>query len=316
MAPINPPSTRARRQAGFTLIELVMVIVLIGIIGSMVSSFIQAPVDGYLATVRRAELADMADTAMRRIARDIHLSLPNTVRNASDGSTSCVEFMPTKIGGRYRAVTDSAGAGNALNFTQSTTSFDMFAPSSTDIAAGDIVVVNNDGSGTSNCTGTIANGGAGGNAYCGYNAVQVASVAGNVVTFVNTSTGTPFNLKQFPLPSPAFRFAVIPAAEHVAAYVCSGVGVSGGTGTGTLYRYSRTLTSARTAPASCSAVSSGATAAVLATNVSGCTLKYEPPGSATPIGLANNGIMVLSVQLMESGEAVNIYQQIQVDNAP
>lgn len=294
-----------------------MVIVLIGIIGSMVSTFIAAPVDGYLATVRRAELADIADTAMRRMARDVHLALPNSVRNPSDSSTSCVEFMPTKIGGRYRAMTDSAGTGNVLDFTQVTSSFDFFAPTYTDIAAGDIVVIANDGSGKTDCTGTVANGGAGGNAYCGYNAVQVASVsASNLLTLVNSSTGTPFNLKQFPLASPSYRFAVVPASEHVAAYACSGVGSAGGNGTGTLYRYSRTLSSARVAPANCNAVSSGATAAVLASNVSACTLKYEPPGSATPTGLGNNGILVLSIQLMESGEPVNIYQQIQVDNAP
>lgn len=323
MAPINTPSTlrpprvAPHAQAGFTLIELVMVIVLIGIIGAMVSSFIRAPVEGYLATARRAELADITDTAMRRMARDIHLALPNTVRNSSDGSTSCVEFMPTKTGGRYRATTDGSGAGNVLDFTQSTSTFDVFAPTYTDIAAGDIIAINNDGSGKSDCTGTTANGGAGGNAYCGYNAIQVASIsASNVVTLVGSGTATPFNLKQFPLASPTYRFSVIPASEHVAAYVCSGVGVSGGNGTGTLYRYSRTLTSARLAPATCSAMSSGASAAVVANNVSGCTLKYEPPGSATPIGLGNNGIMVLSLQVMESGEAVNIYQQIQVDNAP
>ena len=75
---------------GFTLLEAVLVIVITGIIAAIVAVFIKLPVDSYLDSARRAELTDVADTAVRRMARDIHLALPNSVRNPGDGDRKSV----------------------------------------------------------------------------------------------------------------------------------------------------------------------------------------------------------------------------------
>lgn len=40
-----------KRGAGFTLIEMIMVIVITGIIAGMVAVFIRSPIDGYFNTV-------------------------------------------------------------------------------------------------------------------------------------------------------------------------------------------------------------------------------------------------------------------------
>ena len=69
---------------GFTLIEMIMVIVITGVIAGMVAVFIKGPVDSYFDMARRAELTDIADTAMRRMTRDIRLALPNI-----NASSSC-----------------------------------------------------------------------------------------------------------------------------------------------------------------------------------------------------------------------------------
>ena len=58
------------------------------------------------ASARRAALTDTADTAVRRMARDIRKALPNSIRQTSD---QCVEFIPTKTGGRYRVEEVAAG---------------------------------------------------------------------------------------------------------------------------------------------------------------------------------------------------------------
>ena len=61
----KPPAMRNNSCAGFTLVEAIMVIVITGILAGMVAVFIKAPVDGYVDSVRRAELTDAADTALR-----------------------------------------------------------------------------------------------------------------------------------------------------------------------------------------------------------------------------------------------------------
>ncbi|MBK7767174.1 MAG: hypothetical protein IPI44_14370 [Sulfuritalea sp.] len=108
--------------------------------------------------------------------------------------------------------------------------------------------------------------------------------------------------KLFPSASPANRFQVIAAAEHVVAYVCSG---------GRLYRYARTLAAAYPTPATCPVVPIGTP--ILANNVS-CSLKYEPPGSGS--GAGRFGIVSISLSASQAGEAVNLYHQVHVDNTP
>jgi len=286
-----------------------MVITITGIIAGMVAVFIKSPVDSYIDTARRVALTDVADTAVRRIGRDIRLALPNSVRNPSGGSgqDQCIEFMPTKIGGRYRnALASTAPPGNLLDFSAADDAFDMLwtnsaLPANDRIVPGDIVVVYNDGSEK-------------GNAYTGFNAVEVASVcesgalcpaqpaASTLVTFI-AATGALFQRKPFPAESPAYRFQVIPKQEHVVAYVCSG---------GKLYRYGRTLATAYPTPASCPSPPAGTP--VLAENVSSCSLKYEPPGSAT--GPGRSGIVSIALTITQSGESVNLYHQVHVDNTP
>lgn len=94
------------RNTGFTLVEMIVVIVITGIIGGMVAIFIVRPIQGYDAQVRRAELVDAAESALRRMQRDIRLALPNSVR--VDGTQRIIELLHTQDGGRYR---DDPGGG-------------------------------------------------------------------------------------------------------------------------------------------------------------------------------------------------------------
>ncbi len=294
-------------EYGFTLVEALMVIVITGILAGMIAVFIRVPMDSYVATARRAVLTDSADTAVRRLARDIRLALPNSIRNASN-STQCIEFIPTKLGGRYRSAVDSTNGngGNVLGFTGINTNFDMLwpndgsLPSQYGIVAGDVIVVYNDGT-------------AKGNAYLGTNAIQVSSVStatapnSTTITLVSTTAAVPFNNKQLTSASPESQFQVIPTQTHVVSYYCLN---------STLYRYTRTLTAAWPLPADCPTMTGGATAAVLATNVnmSNCSFKYDPPGSST--GLSRSGIVSISLGITQSGESVNLYYETHVNNTP
>ena len=78
------PPLRLMRQAGVTLIELAVTIALVGILAALMVQFIY-PVFSYIDTSRRAALSDSADTALRRIGRDVRLALPNSTRVALAG---------------------------------------------------------------------------------------------------------------------------------------------------------------------------------------------------------------------------------------
>ncbi|MFL6647500.1 MAG: prepilin-type N-terminal cleavage/methylation domain-containing protein, partial [Sulfurifustaceae bacterium] len=93
----------ARRSRGVSLVELIVVIVVSGIIAAIVGVFIVRPIEGYDAQVRRAELTDAAESALRRMQREIRRALPNSGRIVDEGNGNgrVLELIPAIDGGRY-----------------------------------------------------------------------------------------------------------------------------------------------------------------------------------------------------------------------
>ncbi|WP_339730152.1 type II secretion system protein [uncultured Pseudomonas sp.] len=84
---------------GFTLVELVMVIALSGLVAVMIGTVMSRPMQGFVDQSRRAELVDLAATAVNRMARDVRLAVPNSVRI----NGGVLELLRAPSGGRYRA---------------------------------------------------------------------------------------------------------------------------------------------------------------------------------------------------------------------
>jgi len=128
---LNLNHSARSRARGVTLIEMVIVIAITAIIAAALSVFISRPVEGYADAARRAELSDIADTALRRMTRDLRTALPNSIRitcvpaGCAAGSVYYLEYLQSSGGGRYRAQVDSSGAGLPLDFTASAASFDV-----------------------------------------------------------------------------------------------------------------------------------------------------------------------------------------------
>lgn len=109
--------------AGFSLVELIVVIVITGVIASVVGLFITGPIQAFLDTARRAELIDAAQLAMARMGRDLRAALPNSVRI----SGNAIEFLLTLDGERYRVETPGTAA-DRLEFTASDDAFNTLGP--------------------------------------------------------------------------------------------------------------------------------------------------------------------------------------------
>lgn len=202
MTSMRPDACRRslRTQRGFTLAEAVIVIAITGIIAAVVAVFIRKPIEGYFDSVRRAELTDTADVALRRIGRDLHTALPNSVRVTNVGSTYSLQYLETTGGGRYRAAVTSTGTGNALDFTAADAAFDVLGPAPT-VTTGS-VVVGNLGPGT------------GADAYAG-NSSPLTAPAGSTISMTSIL---------FPVESPGRRFQIV---GPPVTYVCTPAPVGG-----------------------------------------------------------------------------------------
>ncbi len=91
-----------RRQRGFTLVELVIVIVLISVISLASVQFISNLALGYADQTRRQNLSDVTQLAVERISRELRNALPNSVRVRSLSNDSCIEFIPIHGASTYQ----------------------------------------------------------------------------------------------------------------------------------------------------------------------------------------------------------------------
>jgi len=103
-----------RRHQGFTLVELIVVITLLGIISLVTVGFITSTVQGYADLTRRDQLSSAARVAVERMARELRNALPNSIRVADD----CIEFIPALAASRYLTLplTSASNAFSSVPF--------------------------------------------------------------------------------------------------------------------------------------------------------------------------------------------------------
>jgi len=281
----------ARRACGFTLIELIMVMVLIGALAVIGGLLIVQPFRASADIARRARLTDQADLITDRITREVRAALPNSVRIGS--SNQAVEFISTRTGGRYRRYPKSGGGGNVLKPAQPSGTFDVLG-GLPDIGKVDTRAAGTDcANGAGDCITIYNTGQTGYDAYNGDNIAAVTAKTDNVgndqLTYDTGGSGPAFKTH-----SPRQRFYVI---DHVVSYVCN-------TAAGTLRRYSDYgLNATQSVPLA-------GTGALVADDISGCTFQYQPGTSS------RQGLLTMNVALTRGGETVTLMAQAHVVNAP
>lgn len=285
---------------GFTLVEMIVVIVITGIIGGIVAMFIRAPVQSYVDSARRAEMSDVADTALRRIARDLHTAVPNSLRMTAD--PTYVEFLPTRDGGRYRVTDVGAGAcgvsGNELSFDVADTCFEIIG-SAMNFNAGDAVVIGSTQSDGSLPYKSAAGGGV---------MRMIANPAG-----VGTGLHAVKILSTVPFPKTSeldgHRFEIVPADQQAVTYACvnmqNGALDANGDGQGSLTRYwAYGVIDPQKPPAAL-----GVTGSALANNVSACNFVYTTTSQ-------RDSLLAVTLTITRSNESVTLYHEIHMNNIP
>ena len=88
---------------GFSLLEIIVVIVLLGILAAGAGLLITRPIEAYTDQIRRAQLVDSAEMALRRVAVDVRRALPNSIRVVDNSPNGwALEMVNTVDGARYR----------------------------------------------------------------------------------------------------------------------------------------------------------------------------------------------------------------------
>jgi MSHA biogenesis protein MshO len=271
---------------------MIVAIVITGILLGMVGMFGRRQFDAYMDVSSRAELSDAADTALRRIARDLQTALPNSVRQ----SGNFLEYVPIRDAGRYRADFGGGASDDPLDFGSSTdNSFDVFGPPVA-IRTGDQLVIFN--------LGQQGSGGQPGSDVYEGSSRRAATAGANLSKVTFAPAGT-----QFPLASPQSRFQIVggpvtyecaanattPELGTVIRHWCYNFQASQPTAFGSL-----------AAHAACSAEQS----AVLVSDVKDCSFSY------TPAVLQRNGLVVLRLTLSKNNESVELLHQVEVLNTP
>lgn len=147
---ISKKLTPAPFNYGFTLIEMVIAITILGIVGGLSALIIDRTVEGYDATARRAKLHSGARLAIDRMAREVRQALPNSIctynGSTCNNSADRFYFLKSTDGGEYQTLTGNYASGIArapLPITNPANSFDVLSTNTLNANAGDWVVLYN-----------------------------------------------------------------------------------------------------------------------------------------------------------------------------
>lgn len=286
-------------QAGFSLLELILVIVLLGVLASGAGLLITTPIQAYNDQLRRQQLVDQAEMSLRQIARDIRRALPNSIRFQPAGAGWALEMVNTVDGARYR---DEAGGvftspGDILDFSAADTDFNFLGGLS--LAAGTLgghrLVIYN--TAPLNFYQNVTSGANPG----------IVTPAGSALTLTLPAGSEPHlqisSAFQFSQQSPGQRAFFI---NGPISYICDP-----STGNTRIDRYAsyayqnpQLLTNGGLA-----GLTSVATGAV-ATRVTACSISYQA-GTAQ-----RGGIVTLGITVSDAGESMSLLHQVHVVNVP
>lgn len=288
------------RAYGFTLVETVIVITLIGILVSIVAAFLVRPVEGYRDLARRAALVEAAESALRRMQRDIRTALPNSARITNLASGFALELIPVLDAARYAVAGGGTNQTQLLRTDQADSDFDVqscFRNPATATTAGIRIVINNLATTTSN------------NAYTAGAGINTVITPITTAVTISASPSCPTaGLAHITL-TPGYDFLAHSNNRRLyvittpVSYLCD-------TTAGTLMRYHNYPITAAQPTAAATFTALNASSAQVTDRVTACSLV------TTTVDARNRSLVTLSLTLSESDELIRLILQAQLDNTP
>ncbi|MGI9203525.1 MAG: PulJ/GspJ family protein [Woeseiaceae bacterium] len=282
-------------QNGFTLVELVITITLTTIVVSFMSMFISGPIRAYNDQGRRAALVDLAENSLRRITRDVHRALPNSVRLSTSGSVIALELLNTIDGARYRDRPPPGNPSKRLQFS---------APDDAFNSIGTFRHIAKPFSSTTHYVSIYNVGVPGADAY---ELANVITPPGTQIDIAADATPGEDNIRL----SPAFRFTYASPGQRMflidspITYLCD-------TGAGTLIRYTAYTIETDQADRNSHAelIAAGAASTLVTNRINACSMTYAPGTSQRA------GLVTIALAVSDTGETVSLLHQVHVDNVP
>lgn len=269
---------KRHRAAGFTLIEMVAVIVVLGIVTAGFIDFLGLGTKVYVDAVGREQVVSQTRYMMERATREVREALPNSVRVATVGNVQCIEFVPISASSTYINI---AVAPEAPNSSVKLVMHDVAG-----IDADKIVVYplsSFDVYGSDPATATTGN------------IFKLAAVPGNGSA---AQTVNLLNSVRFDADSPTGRYFLV---KNAVAYCAD-------SNSGTIRRYGNywpPLAGQQVPP-------QNATGVLMAENLKSGSAPFDY-ASAT---LVTNAVVQMTFDVVRNGEEVNFHHEVHLINVP
>lgn len=280
-------SVRRTQQAGFTLIEMVTVIVLLGIVAGILTPFIAKAMQAYTHSQARASLVNKGRLALERLAREVHQAVPNSLTVLAGGNG--IEFVRSRAGGRYVEQFDDFGSEfSRMNrrFRKNANLTQLYAVGTgLSFTTGDVLVIGNTSPADLRA----------GNTATALSSIVATTAAGPGNDGTSNGQIMNFASQSFGVESPGKHFSIADRTIEV--------GLSGSTlrwfSTAGLADYDAAVDWAGTDPA-------------LTDGVSSVSFTYSP---GTP---QSTGVLRVDLQINDAttAQSIRLYREIQVRNTP
>jgi len=95
------PRAKLSNKGGFTLVELVVVLVVLSIVSVGMARFIRSSTQIFIDASEREQLLREGSFAVERINREISAAVPNSVRLTGNAGVHCLQFVPIRWSSFY-----------------------------------------------------------------------------------------------------------------------------------------------------------------------------------------------------------------------